>query len=162
MKQRQKKNKIESNRAKFAYELYTSLGDKRSLKKVSELLGLSLKTVEGYSKDFAWQKRLDELYIPMTDTIKRKREEVILSALDAALIALEQLKVKFKKGYTGVDTTKAFSQLLESTLKYTEIHENISSKSPSFEGEGEKATADTPETKEIITQIEQSLDALKE
>lgn len=159
-KQKVNKSKVESNKAKMAFELYASLGDKRSLKKVAELLGLSVKTIEGYSKDFEWQKRLDEVYMPMTDTIRKKREAVILAALDAALVALEQITTKFKKGYTGIDTTKAFSQLLESTLKYTEINENLDSKSPST-CEGEGVAVDTPETKEVIEQIEKSLKSLE-
>ena len=41
------------------FEVYYALGAKRSLKKVSEGMGVSLKTAEKWSKDHYWVERCE-------------------------------------------------------------------------------------------------------
>ena len=85
-------------RQDLAYELYNSLGEKRSYEKVAELMGLSVKTVGLWGSKGKWQEKIEQEYQAKTNEINQKREELELLGFDVALSALGKIKDKINDG----------------------------------------------------------------
>jgi|TARA_Y100000289_G_scaffold31047_1_gene30730 tRNA(Ile)-lysidine synthase TilS/MesJ len=68
-----KKGKVETASAYEAFTLYLNLGTRRSQRQVATILNVSLKTVETYSKRYAWRERAAAYD---ADAIKKRFKEV--------------------------------------------------------------------------------------
>lgn len=104
-------------RQDLAYELYNSLGEKRSYEKVAELMGLSVKTIGLWGSKGKWQERIEEEYQSKTNEIKRKREELELLGFDVALSALGKIKDKVDSGKLSKELAQIYDLFLSCPYK---------------------------------------------
>jgi hypothetical protein len=96
----------------LAYELYYSLGEKRSYEKVAELMGLSVKTIGLWGSKCGWQERLSADQTQKAEEVKRKREELECLGFEVAIAAMKKVKEQVEnKGLS-----KELAQIYETFL----------------------------------------------
>mgnify|MGYP000845557772 CR=1 FL=1 len=69
----------ETLKQKEAFELYYSLGDKRSLMSVARQCGVSERTVARWSKLFNWQERVEQRDIENARRLEEKTNETVVA-----------------------------------------------------------------------------------
>lgn len=97
----------------LAYELYNSLGEKRTCKKVAELMGLSEKTIKTWSYKYKWQEKLEQEYKEKSEEIKRKREQLEGLGLDVAITALKKIQEDLGKSELSKETAQIYEIYLK-------------------------------------------------
>lgn len=134
---------VETSRHKSAFNTYYLMGADRTLKRLSDVCSVSVKTAERWSKEFNWQERIELKDIDLS----RKTEEVLDDAvvntradyrkmikenmaedvkLDSYVTTLiGKAKDKIEKGELTVDSIKDLVELMRvkqgSTAKKVEL-----------------------------------------
>ena len=116
-------------RQDLAYELYNSLGEKRSYEKVAELMGLSVKTVGLWGSKGKWQEKIEQEYQAKTNEIRQKREELELLGFDVALSALGKIKDKINDGKLNKELGQIYELFLSCPFNLNNSPSGVEDKS---------------------------------
>ena len=120
---------MSAERQEMAYELYKTLGEKRTYGQVAEIMGLKEKTIQTWGYKNKWQDRLKEDYKEKTAEIKQKREELELLGIDTALAALTLIKSRIESGKLGKETAQTYEAFLRTPLELLGIGETVKEQS---------------------------------
>ena len=121
--------RVSAERQEMAYELYKTLGEKRTYGQVAEIMGLKEKTIQTWGYKNKWQDRLKEDYKEKTAEIKQKREELELLGIDTALAALTLIKSRIESGKLGKETAQTYEAFLRTPLELLGIGETVKEQS---------------------------------
>lgn len=120
---------MSAERQEMAYELYKTLGEKRTYGQVAEIMGLKEKTIQTWGYKNKWQDRLKEDYKEKTAEIKQKREELELLGIDTALAALNLIKTRIESGKLGKETAQTYEAFLRTPLEVLGVGETVKEQS---------------------------------
>lgn len=120
---------MSAERQEMAYELYKTLGEKRTYGQVAEIMGLKEKTIQTWGYKNKWQDRLKEDYKEKTAEIRQKREELELLGIDTALAALTLIKSRIESGKLGKETAQTYEAFLRTPLELLGIGETVKEQS---------------------------------
>ena len=157
---------IETLRNKEIFELYYSIGSKRSLSKLRDkLLSLespsnvpSLKTLKRWSKAFNWQKRIEQRDIEIGNKLEKKTNKIVLNTKadyrkeiqNSMKVLKGAIRTAFTKGIDGklklniaVTSINDLNQIINSTEKLIKLDMDLI-------GEGIVESKDTKLTIEIV------------
>ena len=121
--------RVSAERQEMAYELYKTLGEKRTYGQVAEIMGLKEKTIQTWGYKNKWQDRLKEDYKEKTAEIKQKREELELLGIDTALAALNLIKTRIESGKLGKETAQTYEAFLRTPLELLGVGETVKEQS---------------------------------
>ena len=116
---------MSAERQEMAYELYKTLGEKRTYGQVAEIMGLKEKTIQTWGYKNKWQDRLKEDYKEKTNEIRQKREELELLGIDTALAALNLIKTRIESGKLGKETAQTYEAFLRTPLELLGVGETV-------------------------------------
>lgn len=142
-------------KSELAYQLYNSLGSERTYGKVAELLNLSEKTVRKWGYEYKWQERLEQEYKEKSEDLKRKREELECLGFEVALDALKEVQAQVKDKKLSKDLAQIYETFLSCPLTLMGASEKEKT-----EEQPTTTPVDTPETRSVLKQIDESLSAL--
>lgn len=142
-------------KSELAYQLYNSLGSERTYGKVADLLGLSEKTVRKWGYEYKWQERLEQEYKDKSETLKRKREALECLGFEVALDALKEVQAQVKDKKLSKDLASIYETFLSCPLTLMGTSEKEKT-----EEQPTTTPVDTPETRSVLNQINESLSAL--
>lgn len=117
--------RVSAERQEMAYELYKTLGEKRTYGQVAEIMGLKEKTIQTWGYKNKWQDRLKEDYKEKTNEIRQKREELELLGIDTALAALNLIKTRIENGKLGKETAQTYEAFLRTPLELLGVGETV-------------------------------------
>lgn len=117
--------RVSAERQEMAYELYKTLGEKRTYGQVAEIMGLKEKTIQTWGYKNKWQDRLKEDYKEKTNEIRQKREELELLGIDTALAALNLIKTRIESGKLGKETAQTYEAFLRTPLELLGVGETV-------------------------------------
>lgn len=117
--------RVSAERQEMAYELYKTLGEKRTYGQVADIMGLKEKTIQTWGYKGKWQDRLKEDYKEKTAEIKQKREELELLGIDTALAALTLIKSRIESGKLGKETAQTYEAFLRTPLELLGVGETV-------------------------------------
>lgn len=146
---------VKADKHTMAYQIYSSLGEKRTYERVAELMGLSVKTIQQWGYQDKWKERLEQEYKDKSETLKRKREELECLGFEVALDALKEVQAQVKDKKLSKDLASIYETFLSCPLtlmgpsEKENTEETINTK-----------PVDTPETQSVLKQIDESLSAL--
>lgn len=120
---------MSAERQEMAYELYKTLGEKRTYGQVAEIMGLKEKTIQTWGYKGKWQDRLKEDYKEKIAEIKQKREELELLGIDTALAALNLIKTRIESGKLGKETAQTYEAFLRTPLELLGVGETVKEQS---------------------------------
>jgi hypothetical protein len=66
---------IENEKQERAFELYVSMGEKRSLRKLARRMGVAPSTAKAWSKEFSWGERLAERDRGIAQVVRSRTEK---------------------------------------------------------------------------------------
>lgn len=116
---------MSAERQEMAYELYKTLGEKRTYGQVAEIMGLKEKTIQTWGYKNKWQDRLKEDYKEKTAEIRQKCEELELLGIDTALAALNLIKSRIESGKLGKETAQTYEAFLRTPLELLGVGETV-------------------------------------
>lgn len=151
---------MKKEKADLAFELYTSLGEKRSYEKVANLMGLSVQSIRKVGTEEKWQERLNLEYKEKSGVIKQKREQLEELGFEVALNALCKIKEKIDTGVINTDLAKIYEMFLKCPFSVNNGNSQNVDIQPACAASNEENIEDTVETKSVLEQIEVSLNAL--
>lgn len=117
--------RVSAERQEMAYELYKTLGEKRTYGQVAEIMGLKEKTIQTWGYKNKWQDRLKEDYKEKTAEIRQKCEELELLGIDTALAALNLIKSRIESGKLGKETAQTYEAFLRTPLELLGVGETV-------------------------------------
>lgn len=139
----------------LAYELYAALGEKRTYSKVAEIMGLSEKTINSWGYKYKWQEGLEKEHKEKAEDLKRKREELEYLGFEVALDALKEVQAQVKDKKLSKDLAQIYETFLSCPLTLMGASEKEKT-----EEQPTTTPVDTPETRSVLKQIDESLSAL--
>jgi len=120
---------IETLRNKEIFELYYSIGSKRSLEKLLDKLhqnstetAPSLRTLKSWSKAFNWQKRIEQRDIEIGNKLEKKTNKIVLNT-KADYRKEIQNSMKVLKGAIRTAFTKGIDGKLKLNIAVTSIND---------------------------------------
>lgn len=145
---------------KKAFELYNSLGSERSLEKVAHFLGKSTRSVETWSTEFKWQDRLEKREKEQQEKFRAQYEKLAELQLQIKTACAEKY-LEHIKGKSKISDYKEFLGVVGTDIDLNFLGLNTSPEGLNPQSAcATEVTADTPETKKVIAQIEYSLKVL--
>lgn len=145
---------------KKAFELYNSLGSERSLEKVAHFLGKSKRSVESWSTEFKWQERLDKLEKEQKEKYRAQYEKLAELQLKIKTSCAEKF-LEYIESKSKISDFKEYLGIVGSEIDLNFLGLNTSPEGLNPQSAcATEVTADTPETKKVIAQIEYSLQVL--
>ena len=121
--------RVSAERQEMAYELYKTLGEKRTYGQVAEIMGLKEKTIQTWGYKNKWQDRLKAEYKAKTEELIEKREQLQLLGIDTALAALGLIKSRIESGKLGKETAQTFEAFLRTPLEVIGVGETVGDQS---------------------------------
>lgn len=146
---------MSKEKEELAYELYNSLGQERTYAKVAQLLGLKEKTVRVWGSKNGWKERLEKEHKEKAESLKRKREELECLGFEVALDALKAVQAQVKDKKLSKDLASIYETFLSCPLTLMGPSEKENT-----EEQPTTTPVDTPETRSVLKQIDESLSAL--